>query len=578
MRFEDLAEDSKEMVFSTYIWRYNLERVLLCPAEKAVFGRHIWMVARVLFGSASNDENHAAWKTACERFGLLRHEDGTWFRAFQQLSDEFARLDDSPGAVVAIAFEAMTRGRPFSQMSLSRLYRACRVDKPLLVAVLLDHGLSPTAQRSGCSGRVAFGSTFNEIRFESAFAPLHAAAYYGHTSLVARLLRTDGVDVNAASSPEGKTPLMSACHAGRESSAVLHLLLGAPNVKVNAKDVNDRTALMYTTRYEHGWEAALALLGDGRVDVNATDNGGSTALMMALRTQKRGIVAALCREPTIDIEQPDHSGEQPLALALLSDDSCFLDALLQTHGIHRNLRAPARETMMAFVSRRSAMVLSRARVRKFLETSDVDVQTQFPSLFAEATGDGNWPLVRLMLRRPGVDVNAGPPQWPAPLVIACTHNSPVIARELLNAPGILVNARGREGMTALMAAAVHGRPSILRMLLAEPSIELNAKCDMGWTALAYALRGRNVEVVQTLLDVEGVDLAATDTRGRTLLMIAVSTDHTEIVDLLLQRDEVRQSINARTGTTRNSRTVLQLVRSEGPTRFADTLVAHGAKE
>ena len=61
-------------------------------------------------------------------------------------------------------------------------------------------------------------------------------------------------------------------------------------------------------------------------------------------------------------------------------------------------------------------------------------------------------------------------------------------------------------------------------------------------------------------------------------MIAASTDHTEIVDLLLQQDEVRQSINARTGTTRNGRTVLQMVRLEGPTRFADTLVAHGATE
>ena len=569
MRFEDLSDDTKELIFSAYLWRHNLARVIQRPAERAVFCRHIWTVARVLFGSASNDENHRVWKTACERFGLSRHEDGTWFRAFQQLSDEFARLEDN--FVVAMAFEALTRGRDVSPVSLSQLYQACRIDKPLLVAVLLDHGLSPTAQ-------VVCGSTFNEMRFGSAFAPLHAAAYYGHTSLVARLLRTDGVDVNAASSPEGKTPLMSACHAGHESSAMLHLLLGAPNVNVNAKDVNDRTALMYTTRYEHGWEAALALLGDGRVDVNATDNGGSTALMMALRTQRRGIVAALCRAPTIDIEQPDHSGEQPLALALLSDDPCFLDALLQTHGIHRNLRAPAREALMKRMSQGRAMICSRARVRKFLETSDVDMQTQFSSLFVEATGAGDWPLVRLMLRRPGVDVNAGPPQWPAPLNIACTYNSPVIARELLNAPGILVNARGRSGMTALMAAAVHGRPSILRMLLAEPSIELNAKCDMGWTALAYALRGGHVEVVQTLLDVEGVDLAATDTRGRTLLMIAASTDHTEIVDLLLQQDEVRQSINARTGTTRNGRTVLQMVRLEGPTRFADTLVAHGATE
>ena len=487
MRFEDLSDYTKELIFSAYHWRHNLARVIQRPAERAVFCRHIWTVARVLFGSASNDENHRVWKTACERFGLSRHEDGTWFRAFQQLSDEFARLEDN--FVVAMAFEALTRGRDVSPVSLSQLYQACRIDKPLLVAVLLDHGLSPTAQ-------VVCGSTFNEMRFGSAFAPLHAAAYYGHTSLVARLLRTDGVDVNAASSPEGKTPLMSACHAGHESSAVLHLLLGAPNVNVNAKDVNDRTALMYTTRYEHGWEAALALLGDGRVDVNATDNGGSTALMMALRTQRRGDCRALCRAPTIDIEQPDHSGEQPLALALLSDDPCFLDAFLQTHGIHRNLRAPATEALMKRMSQGRAMICSRARVRKFLETRDVDMQTQFSSLFVEATGAGDWPLVRLMLRRPGVDVNAGPPQWPAPLNIACTYNSPVIARELLNAPGILVNARGRAGMTALMAAAVHGRPSILRMLLAEPSIELNAKCDMGWTALAYALRGGNVEVVK----------------------------------------------------------------------------------
>lgn len=557
MRFEDVAEDSKELVFSTYIWRYNLEGVLLRPAERAVFGRHVWMVARVLFGSASNDENHSVWKTACGRFGLLRHEGSTWFAAFQQLSDEFVRLEDSPDAVVPNAFEAMTRGRPINNPQWARLYDACSWDKPLLVAVLLDHGLDPWA----CGKK-----------------PLHTAAHQGHAAVVARLVRKDGVDVNERWLPRQTTPLMSACEGGHGSSGVPHLLLGAPNIDVNAKDVNGRTALTYTTKDELGWEAALALLGDGRVDVNAADNGGSTALMMALRYQRRAIVDALCRAPTIDIEQPDHLGEQPLAIALGHDDPCFLDALLQTRGIHRNLRAPAREALMKRMSQGRAMICSGVRVHKVLRTSDVDMQTQFPSLFTEATGAGDWPLVRLMLRRPGVDVNAGPPQWPAPLVIACTYNSPVIARELLNAPGILVNAHGREGMTALMAAAVHGRPSILRMLLAEPSMELNAKCDMGWTALAYAFRGGNVEVVRTLLDVEGIDLAATDTRGRTLLMIAVRCDVKEIVDLLLQRDEVRQSINARTGSTRRSRTVLQLVRSEGPTRFADTLVAHGATE
>lgn len=562
MRFEDVAEDSKELIFSTYLWRYNLKRVLLRPAERAVFGGHIWMVARVLFGSASNDENHSVWKTACERFGLLRHEDGTWLSAFQQLSDEFARLNMNRDVVLATAFEALTRGRSINNPQWARLYDHCSWDKPLLVAVFLDHGLDPWAQ----GGRV----------------PLHNAALRGHAAVVARLIRKDGVDVNKRWRPRQKTPLMSACEGSPSSSGVPHVLLGAPDIEVNAKDVNGWTALMYTTTYEHGSEAALALLGDGRVDVNATDNGGSTALMMALEKYRTETVAALCRAPTIDVEQPDLSGHQPLALALCLNDPALLDALLHTPGIHPNLRVHAKEAQ----SRQARKGLhggyaeraAAAMVRKYFAQIDVDMKTQFPSLFTEATGAGNWPLVRLLLRRPGVDVNAGPPQWPAPLVIACTYDSPVIARELLNAPGILVNARGREGMTALMAAAVHGRPSILRMLLAEPSIELNAKCDMGWTALAYALRGGNVEVVQTLLDVEGVDLAATDTRGRTLLMIAVSTDHTEIVDLLLQRDEVRQSINARTGSTRRSRTVLQLVRSEGPTRFADTLVAHGATE
>jgi ankyrin repeat protein len=115
--------------------------------------------------------------------------------------------------------------------------------------------------------------------------PLHQAAAFGHSGVVAVLLK-HGADVNARDALSGYTPLMRAVIEQRAGVARQLIAAGA---KVNLFDNDNSTALHnavtdITTDIKPGRLAMVKLLVELGADVNACRAGGETPLAIVEHT------------------------------------------------------------------------------------------------------------------------------------------------------------------------------------------------------------------------------------------------------------------------------------------------------
>eukprot|EP00741_Cyanophora_paradoxa_P004897 tig00000849_g4752.t1 len=142
------------------------------------------------------------------------------------------------------------------------------------------------------------------------------------------LLARPGADPNARGT-NGRTLLMEAISAHNVSAQ--QMLLADPQLDVSARDDAGRTALHYAVMgYFEDNAAIFSELLDRRVDVNAIDCEGSTALHLLLRPMKdvhfegfrptsMMMLSALLEHADVDINIRDCAGRTPLFLAVGSN-------------------------------------------------------------------------------------------------------------------------------------------------------------------------------------------------------------------------------------------------------------------
>lgn len=130
----------------------------------------------------------------------------------------------------------------------------------------------------------------------------------------------------------------------------------------------------------------------------------------------------------------------------------------------------------------------------------------------------------------GFDPNTRDPKGQPGLTIAMIERSPKAAKLLLDRPGIDVNALNQAGESPLMMAALKGDLAGAKLLL-----ERGAKVNQpGWSPLHYAATGPEPKIVQLLLE-RGADIDAASPNDTTPLMMAAQYGSEENVNLLLAR-------------------------------------------
>ena len=155
-----------------------------------------------------------------------------------------------------------------------------------------------------------------------------------------------------------------------------------------------------------------------------------------------------------------------------------------------------------------------------------------PSALWTAADKGDEAAVRLLLRRRGVNLEAGQGgDYGTALCAAAKfgHSSVV---ELLLRAGANINAQHSSGATPLYLAAESGQAAVVRTLIAAgAALNVQVK-DSGFTPLLCAARFGTLEVVQVLIEA-GADIHSTGHNGTTVLHMAARSNEPGLIPYLL---------------------------------------------
>ena len=108
-----------------------------------------------------------------------------------------------------------------------------------------------------------------------------------------------GADPNARYGPYNRTCLMIAARENHDE--VVALLLAHPNIKVNAKDGDNRTALHFACIYD-SLASLNKLLAAPGVQLNERNNDGYTSIMRAIRWGKTEAVLQMAAVRDVDLD------------------------------------------------------------------------------------------------------------------------------------------------------------------------------------------------------------------------------------------------------------------------------------
>jgi ankyrin repeat protein len=351
----------------------------------------------------------------------------------------------------------------------------------------------------------------------------------GSTQEIKKALQ-DGADVNVHNI-RGQTALMHAVERlisssmnERDERLLELVLLIVHGADVNAKDNEDRTALMFaaiekksyaSSEPRGGNQEAVAILLASGADANMRDKSGKRAIDYAEKNEsfkKKDIYQSLSSV------SEDFDGANTLSdIHRLEDKRSFL--LLCAYGTQENIELAIKNGADLNAIYAGITVLSMAAI----ENEDPEVVT--------------------LLIKYGSDVNAKNIWGSTALLESILNNA---NREVIFAlleANADADAKDRNGLTALNLAMQAKRDKKIILGLIERASEFNNKDKDKVTPLILATRDNmDSEIVSALIQ-RGADVNAKDEDGETSLMFAARSDKPETVAALLDGGADIKAIN-----------------------------------
>jgi ankyrin repeat protein len=283
-------------------------------------------------------------------------------------------------------------------------------------------------------------------------APIHIAASYGHTRVMAVLLDQKKIDINALDSL-GQTALHLAAKKGHLD--VLIQLLDMPGIEVDRRDNSGATPFWLAVQRGHE-ELAMSLLPLSDLNVNGIIGHSlpvqddSTPLHLAVRGQNVPLVRELVQRSDVSLNVVSND-RTPLTWAVDTGDITIVDLLL-----------------------------TRADIR--INPEGIH---EVPTLWL-AIEKGDIAVVRRLVRNPKVNLNHGCGIYEAPLPHAIKKGDRDIIKLLLAQEKRLhINKKHNGTATALLLAVHKGDDSIVELILRHTRVDPNSADDGGRIALEW---------------------------------------------------------------------------------------------
>lgn len=415
--------------------------------------------------------------------------------------------------------------------------------------------------------------------YPEGFSPLMLASYFGLRQVVDLLLKAKNSNITSRDATYGRSALSWASENGH-ATVVESLLHQVPKYKVvlrdwssmlstiiNAKDILDRTPLLYASI--HGHTSIVEMLIEKGANVNCEDGYGQTPLAWAVHNGN---------ETTVELLLQRGAKHDSKAKRLESKDSKGRTALLRAAGHGHEAVATMLVERGADIEAKDkdgrtplihAVISGHAAVATMLVEQSADVESkdkngQTPLIHSACFG--HTAIASMLLER-GADVEPKDKDGRTPLTHAARYGHEVMATMLLER-GTDIEGKDNDGRTPLLHAARHGHRRVATMLI-ERGAEVETRDNDKRTPLLHAARYGHT-VVATMLVERGADVEAEDRDGRTPLLHAARHGHTVVATMLVERGADVEA------TDKDGRTPLLRATSSGHTAVATMLVEKGA--
>ncbi len=342
-----------------------------------------------------------------------------------------------------------------------------------------------------------------------------------------------GANVNSADD-KGRTPLMYAAQAG--SQQAIEKLVKAHHADVNAKDVNDQTALMKSSIM--GKNDGVKFLLDNKAKIDEYDKFGRTALTYSARSDHTDVLKTLLHKGA-DPNIRDNDGRSPLMEAAAKGNlestkelvKHFADVNAQTD------RTKSTALMDAIEKGNPAIIrLLADRSDPDLQDSHGDTALMHLARSPRAFGVRDTVSVQTLIKNSkNVDIKNNDGR--TALMEAGGAVDQATVRALIE-HGADPDLQDKNGKTPLMHLVGSGSISTdyttaLDVLV--PKSNLDIQDTSGRTALIQAaIRGDFI--APKILHANGAKLDMADNQGRTALMYAAQNGARSIVEILMDKD------------------------------------------
>lgn len=316
----------------------------------------------------------------------------------------------------------------------------------------------------------------------------------------------------------GYTDFMLACLLGKYKSSKTLLELGS---EVNAKDINNCTALMHAIRRKVDIKIIELILSRSDLNINDKDVYGRTALHIAVK-HKNFDAFKLLIEKGADVNEIDYSGHSILMYSIYINEFSMAVDLIK-HGAKVNYQDKTGCTPLMLASYYGDLVLVE-RLLKAGATNNFKDNNNITAFIYAAKANKTRIIQKLLDR-----INISENEYNEALHQSIKLNNIKIVSLLIDKSS---NSTGMSYL-ALMAACLADNPNILKMCIEEKKCDPNVGIICEMTPLSIAICSNALKAVQQLITLN-VDINKADEDGITPLMYAACKNNQTITTILLQ--------------------------------------------